>query len=58
MGNPLFNDAGCTEEDIEIVGELIVDVLNNPSDKAVRDQVATTVDDLCSEFSIYADTPR
>lgn len=58
VGTPSLTTRGFKEEEIETVGELIVDVLNNPSDKAVRDRVATTVDDLCSEFSIYADTPQ
>jgi glycine hydroxymethyltransferase len=58
IGTPSLTTRGFKEEEMETVGELIVDVLDNPSDEATHDRVATTVDNLCSEFPIYAETSR
>ncbi|QIO25243.1 serine hydroxymethyltransferase [Haloarcula sp. JP-L23] len=57
VGTPSLTTRGFKEGEMEAVGELIVDVLNNPDGEAVCDRVASTVDNLCSEFPIYAGTP-
>lgn len=53
VGTPALTTRGFEEEEMETVGELIADVLNNPEDGDVHDRVAARVDRLCNEFPIY-----
>lgn len=53
VGTPALTTRGFNEEEMETVGELIADVLDNPEDRDVHDRVASTVDRLCNEFPIY-----
>lgn len=53
VGTPALTTRGFGEEEIKTVGQLIVDVLENPDSDAVQDRVASTVNDLCEEYLIY-----
>jgi glycine hydroxymethyltransferase len=53
VGTPALTTRGFGESEMETVSGLITDVLNHPDSDEVRDEVATTVDDLCEEYPIY-----
>ncbi|MFC6722951.1 serine hydroxymethyltransferase [Halobium palmae] len=57
VGTPSLTTRGFEEKEMEVVGELIIDVLDNPDDEAVHNRVVESVNDLCDEFPIYAGTP-
>jgi glycine hydroxymethyltransferase len=54
IGTPPLTTRGFEEEQMETVGELIVEVLNNPGDEDVKTRVSDEVQRLCEEFPIYA----
>jgi glycine hydroxymethyltransferase len=54
VGTPGITTRGFEEEQIEIIGELIVEVLNNPDDEDVKSEAAEEVQRLCDDFPIYA----
>ncbi|MFB6234461.1 MAG: serine hydroxymethyltransferase [Halopenitus sp.] len=53
VGTPALTTRGFEEDELETVGQLIVEVLDHPEDDVVQDRVSTTVDDLCEQFPIY-----
>ncbi|WP_440008931.1 serine hydroxymethyltransferase [Halomicrococcus sp. SG-WS-1] len=53
VGTPALTTRGLEEAEIETVGELIADVLDNPDDGDVHDRVASTVDQICEKFPVY-----
>lgn len=53
IGTPALTTRGFEEAEMQTIGNLIVDILDNSEDHEVHTQAAATVDRLCSEFSIY-----
>jgi glycine hydroxymethyltransferase len=53
VGTPALTTRGFEENEMETVGELIVEVLEHPESDAVQDRISTTVDELCEAFPIY-----
>ncbi|UPM44897.1 serine hydroxymethyltransferase [Halocatena salina] len=53
VGTPALTTRGFEADEMKTVGQLIVEVLDNPESDIVRDRVSTTVDELCEEFPIY-----
>ncbi|MDG5775609.1 serine hydroxymethyltransferase [Haloarculaceae archaeon H-GB2-1] len=54
VGTPGITTRGFEEEQIETIGQLIVDVLNNPADEELKSEAAEEVQRLCDDFPIYA----
>ncbi len=55
IGTPAVTSRGMKEEQMEEIGELIVEVLKNIDDETVAAKVKTRIDALCREFPIYPD---
>ncbi|RBI62415.1 serine hydroxymethyltransferase [halophilic archaeon] len=53
VGTPALTTRGLEEAEIETVGGLIADVLDDPDDGDVHDRVASTVDRICEKFPVY-----
>ncbi|PSP84997.1 serine hydroxymethyltransferase [Halobacteriales archaeon QS_1_68_17] len=53
VGTPPLTTRGFGEDEIETVGDLMVEVLNDPDDAEVTDRVSAEIDRLCEEFPIY-----
>jgi len=53
VGTPALTTRGFTESEIETVGHLIVDLLDNPDDDELAAEVKDSVDRLCEEFPVY-----
>jgi glycine hydroxymethyltransferase len=54
IGTPALTSRGMKEEDMEIVGDIIGMVLNNPTDIAIQDQAVKLIADLCKKHPLYA----
>jgi len=53
VGTPALTTRGFAEPQMETVGDLIVERLDNPDDDDVEARVSAEVDRLCEEFPIY-----
>ncbi|MBP2651090.1 MAG: glyA [Firmicutes bacterium] len=53
IGVPAVTSRGMTEDAMDTIGEIIAQVLNNPNDEALREQVATRVKQLCEKYPLY-----
>lgn len=53
VGTPALTTRGFTESEVEMVGHLIVDLLDNPDDDEVAADAKMRVNRLCEEFPIY-----
>ena len=54
LGTPAITTRGFKETEAELVGNLIADVLESPSDPSVIEKVKTAVKELTSKFPVYA----
>ena len=54
LGTPALTARGMKEEDMEIVGEIIGMVLNNPTDEAIQAQATELIAGLCKKHPLYA----
>lgn len=54
LGSPAFTTRGFKEEDATMVGNLIADVLDNPTDEAVIERVKLEVKKLTDKYPVYA----
>ena len=54
LGTPALTSRGMKEEDMEIVGEIIGMVLNNPTDEAIQAQATELIAGLCKKHPLYA----
>ncbi|WP_436346801.1 serine hydroxymethyltransferase [Natronorubrum sp. FCH18a] len=53
VGTPALTTRGFTESEMEMIGHYIVDLLDDPDDDDLAEEVLTEVDRLCSEYPIY-----
>jgi glycine hydroxymethyltransferase len=53
VGTPAVTSRGMVENDMETIGDLIADTLNNTGDGAVRQSVAARAAQLCAAYPIY-----
>ncbi|QIO24949.1 serine hydroxymethyltransferase [Haloarcula sp. JP-L23] len=53
IGTPALTTRGFNEPEMETIGNYIVDLLNNPDDDDLAEEVSMEVDQLCSEYPIY-----
>lgn len=53
LGTPAVTTRGFKETECEFLGNLIADVLENPSDSAVIERVKKQTVELCSKFPVY-----
>lgn len=53
IGTPALTTRGFEEDEIQTVGNLIVEMLDNPDDSHTHERVAATVEDLCDDHPIY-----
>ncbi|GAA0682190.1 serine hydroxymethyltransferase [Natronoarchaeum mannanilyticum] len=53
VGTPALTTRGFTESEIEQVGQYIVDLLDDPDDDDLAEEVSLEVDRLCAEHPIY-----
>ncbi|MCD2205092.1 serine hydroxymethyltransferase [Halobacterium sp. KA-6] len=53
VGTPALTTRGFTESEMETVGHHIVDLLDNPDDDELAEDVSADVDELCAEYPIY-----
>ena len=53
VGSPALTTRGFEKGEMETIADQMVDVLNNPEDEDVHDQVASTIERLCGEFPVY-----
>ena len=54
IGTPALTARGMKEADMEIVGDIIAMVLNNPEDTGVQDQAVKLIAELCKKHPLYA----
>ena len=54
IGTPALTSRGMKEVDMEIVGDIIGMVLNNPEDSVVADQAVKLIAELCKNHPLYA----
>ena len=54
LGTPALTSRGMKEEDMEIVGEIIGMVLNDPTDEAIQVQATELIAGLCKKHPLYA----
>ncbi|MBC8014649.1 MAG: serine hydroxymethyltransferase [Sporomusaceae bacterium] len=54
LGTPALTARGMKEEDMEIVGDIIGMVLNNPTDEVIQGQAAELIAGLCKKHPLYA----
>lgn len=53
LGTPALTTRGFTEQDMEIVGKTILEVLKNPADTPTHDRARATVKELASKHPLY-----
>lgn len=53
VGTPALTTREFGEDEIQTVGNLIVDMLDNPDDSDTHERVASTVENLCDDHPIY-----
>lgn len=56
IGTPALTTRGMEEEELEEIGEMIGEILNNPDDEALENEVRERVSELLEEFELYEDT--
>ena len=54
IGTPAVTTRGMKEEEMAIIGAMIVEVLNHPDNQVVLSRVNEAVRDLCEKFPLYA----
>jgi len=54
IGTAALSSRGMQEVDMEIVGDIIAMVLNNPTDVATQEEAAILIADLCKKHPLYA----
>nr|WP_092070702.1 serine hydroxymethyltransferase [Dendrosporobacter quercicolus]NSL48347.1 serine hydroxymethyltransferase [Dendrosporobacter quercicolus DSM 1736]SDM13904.1 glycine hydroxymethyltransferase [Dendrosporobacter quercicolus] len=54
IGTPALTTRGLKEADMDVVGEIIGLVLNNPQDEAVKARARNLVTELCEKYPLYA----
>jgi len=54
IGTPALTSRGMKEADMEIVGDIIGMVLNNPEDQVVANQAVKLIAELCEKHPLYA----
>jgi len=54
LGTPALTTRGMKEDDMEIVGDIIGMVLNNPTDEVIQEQAIKLIADLCKKHPLYA----
>lgn len=54
IGTPALTTRGLKEADMDVVGEIIGLVLNNPQDEAVKARARNLVSQLCEKYPLYA----
>jgi glycine hydroxymethyltransferase len=54
LGSPAFTTRGFVEADATMVGNLIADVLDNPTDEATIERVKAQVKQLTDKYPVYA----
>jgi glycine hydroxymethyltransferase len=54
IGTPAVTTRGMKEEEMAIIGAMIIEVLNQPNNQAVLNRVNESVRDLCENFPLYA----
>jgi glycine hydroxymethyltransferase len=54
LGSPAFTTRGFKEDDATMVGNLIADVLDNPTDEATIERVKVEVKKLTDKYPVYA----
>lgn len=55
LGTPALTTRGMKEEEMQLVGEMITQVVHSPDDAKVRKRVRQQVQELCENFPIYED---
>lgn len=53
IGTPALTTRGMQEDEMRMIGDLIVNVLKNPADEQVRGQVQGAIKELCEQFPLY-----
>lgn len=53
LGTPAVTTRGFKENEIKLMGELIVKALKNPQDERILKEVKQSVHDLCVKFPVY-----
>ncbi len=56
LGTPAVTSRGMKEEQMEIIGSLIAEVLNNINQEETCRQVKSNVQKLCTDFPLYSNT--
>lgn len=53
LGTPALTTRGFKEEDMKVVGKIIVDVLKNPASEEVKTKARATVRELTDKYPLY-----
>jgi glycine hydroxymethyltransferase len=53
LGTPAITTRGMKEDEMSEIGKMISDVLKNPNDNSIKNEVKEKVKDLCRLFAIY-----
>ena len=54
IGTPYITSRGMTQQEMRLIGSLIVDILKHPGDAAVAKRTRNRVAELCAAFPLYA----
>ncbi|MCX6744704.1 MAG: serine hydroxymethyltransferase, partial [Candidatus Parcubacteria bacterium] len=55
LGTAALTTRGMKEEEMELIGQAICDILKNPTDVKIKDKTKKLVKTLTSKFPIYKD---
>jgi len=58
IGTPGVTTRGLGEQEMEMVGNFIADLLDNPDDEALRRKIRLEIKELCERFPLYAEQQK
>lgn len=53
LGTPALTTRGMREEEMELIGKLIANVLKNPTDETLHENIKKEIKNLCEKFPLY-----
>jgi len=58
IGTPGVTTRGLGESEMELIGNFIADLLDNPDDKSLRRKIRLEIKELCEKFPLYAEQQK
>jgi glycine hydroxymethyltransferase len=54
IGTPALTTRGMKEEEMKKIAQWITEIINKPSDEAMRSNIKASIEEMCKKFPIYA----